>query len=125
MNPTEYSQKWRIGAVIAILAMLFGLLPVPVVRAADQVVTNTNDSGAGSLRQAIASVHSGGTITFDLTYPATIVLTSGQLVINKELTIAGPGADSVSHQRQRHQPCLLHRKRWQCHHLRVDCPGWL
>jgi hypothetical protein len=59
-------------------------------------VTNTNDSGAGSLRQAIADAAAGDTINFGLTYPATIVLTSGQLKINKNLTISGPGASHLT-----------------------------
>ena len=62
-------------------------------------VTNTNDSGAGSLRQAIADVTPGGTINFDASVfatPQTITLTSGQLVIDKNLTIQGPGASLLS-----------------------------
>ena len=59
--------------------------------AATQTVINTNDSGAGSLRQAIANASSGDTITFTLPNPSTITLTSGYLEINKDLTITGPG----------------------------------
>ena len=39
-------------------------------------VTNTNDSGPGSLRQAVGSGQDGDTIVFDLELPATILLTS-------------------------------------------------
>ena len=64
------------------------------------VVSNTNDSGAGSLRQAIADANADAnpsdTITFNLTYPATITLTSGVLTIEKNLTIRGPGASSLA-----------------------------
>ena len=64
------------------------------------VVTNTNDTGAGSLRQAIANANADSnpsdTITFNLTYPATITLTSGVLMIQKDLTIRGPGASSLT-----------------------------
>jgi len=60
-------------------------------------VTNTNDSGAGSLRQAIADAASGDTISFNLSgCPCTITLTSGELVINKNLTIIGPGASQLT-----------------------------
>ena len=61
------------------------------------VVLNFNDSGPGSLRGVIASATAGSTITFSggLTYPGTIVLTSGELLIDKNLTISGPGADKV------------------------------
>ena len=50
-------------------------------------VTNNADSGAGSLRQAIADVCPGGTITFNSDY--TITLTSGELAIGKDVTIDG------------------------------------
>ena len=60
--------------------------------AATLIVTNTNDSGPGSLRQALVDVPDGGTIQFN---PAlngqTITLTSAELVINKSITISGPG----------------------------------
>ncbi len=60
-------------------------------------VTNTNDSGAGSLRQAIADAAAGDTINFNLANcPCTITLTSGELIIDKSLTIQGLGADQLS-----------------------------
>jgi hypothetical protein len=61
------------------------------------IVTNTNDNGPGSLRQALADAQDGDTIQFD---PAlngwTITLTSGELAIAKNLTITGPGPDQLS-----------------------------
>jgi hypothetical protein len=59
-------------------------------------VLNTNDSGAGSLRQALADANDGDTIDFSVTTPATITLTSGELLVNKSVTISGPGADQLS-----------------------------
>jgi len=59
-------------------------------------VTNTNDSGSGSLRSALASAVNGDTIDFDLTYPATIALTTGQLVVGSSVTIRGPGANNLT-----------------------------
>ena len=56
------------------------------------VVTNANDSGAGSLRCAIASAFTGDTITFAPNLGPQIGLTSGELLIQKDLTIQGPGA---------------------------------
>lgn len=62
------------------------------------VVTNANDTGAGSLRQALTDVPAGGTITFDPTFfatPRTITLGS-TLTVTKNVTITGPGASQVT-----------------------------
>lgn len=59
------------------------------------VVTNTNDSGSGSLRNALAIVNDGDTI--DATgVSGTILLTSGELQITHNVTINGPGAGSLA-----------------------------
>ena len=58
-------------------------------------VTSTNDSGAGSLRQALAVANNGDTI--DATGVSGVIsLTSGALLVNKALTINGPGADVLA-----------------------------
>jgi hypothetical protein len=59
-------------------------------------VTNLNDAGAGSLRQAIIDTPSGGTVDFQPALSGTITLTTGELAINKDLTITGPGADVIT-----------------------------
>jgi hypothetical protein len=59
-------------------------------------VLNTNDNGAGSLRQAILTVPPSGTITFDPSVTNTITLRTGELLINKSLTIVGPGATNLA-----------------------------
>lgn len=62
-------------------------------------VTNTNDSGAGSLRQAIIDANAaGGTndIAFDAGVTGTITLASNLPTIDHALTIAGPGARSLA-----------------------------
>lgn len=54
------------------------------------VVTNQNDSGAGSLRQAIADANaSAGLDTITFSVSGTITLTSGQLVISDDVIIDG------------------------------------
>ena len=62
--------------------------------AATITVTNTNDSGPGSLRQALRIANDDDTINFAVT--GTITLTSGGLPINKNITISGPGPDQLS-----------------------------
>ncbi len=52
------------------------------------VVTNGNDSGAGSLRQTIANACAGSTVTFQPGV-TTVTLTSAEIAINKNLTIDG------------------------------------
>ncbi|RMB12132.1 beta strand repeat-containing protein [Eilatimonas milleporae] len=53
-------------------------------------VTNTNDSGAGSLRQAILDAAPGDTVTFSGAISGgTITLTGGELAIAKDLIIDG------------------------------------
>ncbi|MBV8083262.1 MAG: hypothetical protein JO247_00460, partial [Chloroflexi bacterium] len=61
-------------------------------------VTNTNDSGTGSLRQAVldANANPGSTIDFAPKLHGTITLTSGELKITSSVTIDGPGAKDIS-----------------------------
>lgn len=81
------------------LCCLFVLLQAAVApaRAVDLLVLNTDDSGSGSLRQAIADAGDGATILFDSSLSGqTISLTTGQLLITKSLTISGPGASLLA-----------------------------
>jgi fibronectin-binding autotransporter adhesin len=59
-------------------------------------VTNTSDGAepgpAGSLRKAINDAAAGGTIDFASGVTGAIILTNGQLVISKNVTLVGPGA---------------------------------
>src|SRR5215470_4669821 len=58
-------------------------------------VTNTADSGAGTLRGCLASAADGDTI--DATgVSGTILLTSGELQITHNVTINGPGAANLA-----------------------------
>ncbi|MEW6242413.1 MAG: choice-of-anchor Q domain-containing protein, partial [Chloroflexota bacterium] len=61
------------------------------VRAATWTVTNVNDSGAGSLRQAVASAASGGTIVFDASLSGQTIALVSELAIAKSITIDGSG----------------------------------
>jgi hypothetical protein len=63
-------------------------------QAATITVTNTNDSGAGSLRQAIADAVNGDTIEFGVT--GSITLMTGEVLVNKNVTLNGPGSDHLT-----------------------------
>jgi len=77
---------------------------ITVTCGASDIVTNTNDGGAGSLRNAIANACPGDTVTFNIptSDPGfsgglyTITLTSTELLIDKNLTITGPGANALT-----------------------------
>ena len=59
------------------------------------IVSNTNDSGPGSLRQALADANDGDTI--DATsISGVITLTAAQLLVDKSVTINGAGADVLA-----------------------------
>jgi predicted outer membrane repeat protein len=76
-----------------VVATLFLVVVIPL-RAGTITVTNTNDSGLGSLRQALAIANDGDTIEFAVA--GTIGLTTGELLVDKSVTISGPGADNLA-----------------------------
>jgi hypothetical protein len=86
------------GAVLPavfLLAAFVGGLRLPEARAATLLVYNNNDAGAGSLRQAVYNNNALGganTIVFSNVVTGVISLTTGELLIAKDVTIAGPGA---------------------------------
>jgi hypothetical protein len=60
-------------------------------------VTNPSDHDPGSLRATIAAAETGDTILFDASLSGdAITLTSGQLLLDKDLTIEGSGNLTVS-----------------------------
>ncbi len=74
------------ACALALLSVLFS--------AQAATVTTLNDSGPGSLRDLVSAAVAGDTIQFAVT--GTISLTTGQILINKNLNIAGPGAASLN-----------------------------
>src|SRR6476660_3748411 len=80
-------------AFLVIFAILALLIPLPT-RAAAITVTSPADSGAGSLRDAIAAARSGDVINLSVT--GIVTLTTGTLTITKNLTINGPGASTLA-----------------------------
>ena len=83
----------RRTTIFAVAVLLFAATMMSA-HAAIISVTNTNDNGPGSLRQALAVAHDGDRITFAVS--GTITLTSGGLGVFKNVTISGPGADQLS-----------------------------
>jgi hypothetical protein len=77
------------SAVRAIVIISFAL--ATTATAVSIAVLNTNDSGAGSLRQAITDSNAlgGNTVVFS-NVTGTITLTSGELLITNSVTILGP-----------------------------------
>src|SRR5262245_10903620 len=59
-------------------------------------VTNLLDSGAGSLRGQIAASAAGDTVNFASGLTGTITLTSGELAIDHNLTVQGPGDGTLT-----------------------------
>ncbi len=112
MSQDRFSHRtMQILLAFCLISIILGLSlffpPPPLAHAATITVQSSADGSAipgncpGSgcrLRDAIAAANlaGGDTIDFSLTYPATITLTSGELVITKSLTINGPGAISLT-----------------------------
>ena len=110
------------GVRFAVLSVLLICAMATQTRAATITVTNTNDSGPGSLRQALVDANDGDTINFAVT--GSITLTSGGLAIDKNLTISGPGANQLSI--DGNQTGGVRYQRNNCRDLwpdRQECPG--
>jgi hypothetical protein len=89
----------RQRAAIALLVVPLWAWWSPPVQAATYAVTNTNDSGAGSLRQAIidANANAGAdTIVFGVGVTGTITLASHYPNLTDDLTVTGPGESSLT-----------------------------
>ncbi|HYO15585.1 MAG TPA: choice-of-anchor Q domain-containing protein [Thermoanaerobaculia bacterium] len=83
------------GAALAVGALASG----QPAEAATFNVTNLDDNGAGSLRQAIVDANSAAgadVITFQAGLTGTITLTGGQLYITDSVEIQGPGPAALT-----------------------------
>jgi tRNA A-37 threonylcarbamoyl transferase component Bud32 len=83
---------------ILLLSIPTGLLVQQwVLQSLPQSVTTLKDNGPGSLRQVILAAKPGSTITFDASLGSgTILLTSGDVLISKNLIIHGPDTGILS-----------------------------
>jgi hypothetical protein len=88
IQPYKRVIRIRAAAICVSLICVVTILAGPTTI----IVTNTNDNGPGSLRQALVDAHDGDTI--DATgISGVILLTGGQLLVGKSVTINGAGAD--------------------------------
>ena len=91
-TPTTQTRAffWPLSSLLVAMLLMSAALP-PLANAATITVTNNNDSGAGSLRQAITDTVASDTITFDSSIAGQTITLSSQLTINKNLAIDGTG----------------------------------
>src|SRR5207244_6863717 len=89
------------GAFYLVLLIGISLIPFALAqrttwRPPANIITviSLNDSGSGSLRQALADASDGDIINFAVS--GTIGLTSGELLVAKSITILGPGAENLA-----------------------------
>src|SRR5436190_23951008 len=86
-----------VGGLQLFALLCAGVIGTASANAATLIVTSTNDSGPGSLRQALADAQDGDTIQFDPSLNGqTIMLTSGELAVNNSITITGPGDNRLA-----------------------------
>ncbi len=86
---------WQTGTTLLLTAMFSFANPL---QAATFTVTNTNDSGTGSLRQAVMQANSTAgrdDIVFSSSVTGSIKLTSGHITITDKVNIQGPGASAL------------------------------
>ncbi len=76
--------------------MLLFVLALGTAPAFGLTVTNTNDSGPGSLRQTVLDTSPGGVVDFDPSLAGSTITLLSEIVILKNLTIEGLGADEIT-----------------------------
>jgi parallel beta-helix repeat protein len=86
--------RWLLLFGLGLLAALLGVLQPRAASAAGCVVNNTNDSGAGSLREKLAD-SSCSAITFQAGVTGTIALDSDLPPVTRTVNVTGPGAASL------------------------------
>ena len=96
--------RWnrRCSVLVAVAVLATGMAATVVATAglavaASVTVTNCDDSGPGTLRQAVVDAASGDTIAFASPLGCNVItLTTGEILIDKNLTISGPGATELA-----------------------------
>jgi putative cell wall-binding protein len=91
-------RRWRRATAAASTAAIgAGLVVVPAdpASAATLTVTDPGDSGPNTLRGKVAAATDGDVIEFDPSI-MSITLVTGAILLDKSLTIRGPGADALT-----------------------------
>jgi parallel beta-helix repeat protein len=89
----------RVLPPATMLTVGVGAVLAPTAEAATFTVTNLNDAGAGSLRQALTDANNApgaDIVAFQAGLTGTITLTTGQLDITDAVEVQGPGAASIT-----------------------------
>jgi hypothetical protein len=73
-----------------------GAVEMQAAGGSSHLVRNLNDDGLGSLRQAVSDCASGDIVTFSNGLTGAITLTSGEVAIGNDITILGPGANTLA-----------------------------
>jgi hypothetical protein len=89
LKKIHLSYTARFLLIIVLALGMIGVKPVGPVFAATLTVTNTNDAGSGSLRDAIAGAATGDTIVFQPSLSGQTITLASTLVIDKSVTIDG------------------------------------
>jgi hypothetical protein len=96
MNPSPRNAPSFLFPRLFLVGALLSALGASIAVASTHVVTSLADSGPGTLRSAIAGAADGDTVAFAAElFPdgttQTLLLEGGTLLLDKSLTIAGPG----------------------------------
>lgn len=97
-DPLERTSGWK-SPDPADIALRWQPVPhaIPAVPANAIVVHNCNDSGSGSLRNALGNANSGDTIDLTQLSCSQITLTTGSILFDQTtITLQGPGAKYLS-----------------------------
>ncbi|QIL73929.1 IPTL-CTERM sorting domain-containing protein (plasmid) [Diaphorobacter sp. HDW4B] len=98
-TPAAAPYSLGLKPMVVALAMTFGMTVGGAAQAANYTVTNLNDAGPGSLRQALADANANSgadTIDFAAGLTGTITLTSGELNVSDSVTLQGPGPNLLT-----------------------------
>ena len=92
----SYNFQMRFCTFATTVFALILYTALPGMASTITVTSLADDGSPGTLRYAIVNANSGDTINFAKQVSGTITLTQGQLEINKNVTISGPGASSMA-----------------------------